>query len=519
MKLTDRVRPFLLRWDRLLAILAIAIPLLVTMVAGLFWMVEHGWLVAFIAASIAFGGVAGLIRLIVGWWRRRTPVAETRPPKKLHARINPEWSAREMRAFEVARAFIAEKTKTPQPWEDLVPLSIEVVRLVANASSEKGRGVMDFTIPEALLLVDRVAIRLRANIRDQVPFADSISVGTLQWLWEHREIVRRLKRHGMTAWRVIRAVKALPIAILREIEGAIAEGHASFITGEGTAIIQALLLEEVATAAVDLYSGNLRFSDTELLDMREAAGDEDRARLSTPDMPLRIAVAGQISAGKSSLINALLGSNLAETDVIPTTVASQTYSGELEGVPVMLLDTPGLDGSKRVADAVLDELVGVDLVLWTIRVNRPAREIDRAMIARYRKYFDELPARRSPSIIVVVTCVDEIIPGWPFLENLLSDAAISLVEDAVASVAKDLGDTQTHPVPVALRRPDWNVGTLRARVNSYVGEALMTQRNRLRIKGQTTGVLTEMSRAGRGLKQGLSIFKISAAAKDDTDVR
>lgn len=65
--------------------------------------------------------------------------------------------------------------------------------------------------------------------------------------------------------RVLRLIKSLPIAVLREIEGAIAEGHSSFVTGEGTAVLQTLLLEEVAAAAVHLYSGNLQFSDAELL--------------------------------------------------------------------------------------------------------------------------------------------------------------------------------------------------------------------------------------------------------------
>ena len=260
---------------------------------------------------------------------------------KLRARIDPDWSAREKRAFEAAREFIDGKTATALPWDQLRSGGGGGGPARRGRVGRRGERLLDFTIPEALLLVDRVSVRLRADIRDHVPFADSISVGTLHWLWEHREAARRVKTHGQTAWRVFRAIKSLPVAILREIEGAIAEGHASFVTGEGTAIVQALLLEEVAAAAIELYSGRLRFSDAELLDLRLAAGDEDRARLASPDAPLRIAVAGQISAGKSSLINALLGGDVAETDVIPTTDRPRTYSGELDGV------RDGLSGPAR----------------------------------------------------------------------------------------------------------------------------------------------------------------------------
>jgi predicted GTPase len=516
MKRIERIRSAMLRWDRLLAVVALAMPFLVAMLAGFAWMVEHGWLFAFIAVSISIGVLVGLTRIATSWRRRRSN-ADARPLARLHAKVDPDWSVGEKRAFETARNYIDEKTTTALPWEQLQPVAEEVVRRVANASGKQGKGVLNFTIPEALLLIDRVVVRLRGDIRDHVPFADSLSVGTLHWLWQHRDIARKVKTHGTTAWRVVRAINSLPVAILREIEGAIAEGHSSFVTGEGTAVVQALLLEEVAAAAVDLYSGKLRFSDAELLDLRLAAGEEDRARLATPDMPLRVAVAGQFSAGKSSLINALLGSNMAETDIIPTTDGFQAYLSDFGGVPTALLDMPGLDGSKRVMHTVLEDLVCADLVIWTIRANRPAREIDRAAIAELRQFFNERPERRMPPVIVVITCVDAIFPSWPFSENFLTDDAMTLVNDIVAAVEEDIGDTQVHPVPVALTEPDWNVDTLRDRVDGCVGEALMAQRNRLRVESNTSGVLSEVSRAGRGLSKGILAFSPRSLLKDDMD--
>jgi predicted GTPase len=514
-KLSDRFRPALLRWDRLLAIAALTLPFVVAMLTGFAWMVEHGWLIPFILASIGLGGIVGMIRPATSWWLRRKPEADSSPPAKLHVRVDPDWSASEKAAFETAREFIDAKTAKAVPWDQLQSIAEEVVRRVANASGKQGKGVLHFTIPEALLLADRVAVRLRADIRNHVPFADSISVGTLVWLWKHRETAQRVRTHGYTAWRVFRAVKSLPVAILREIEGAIAAGHTSFVTGEGTAIVQALLLEEVAAAAVELYSGRLRFSDAELLELRIAGGAEDHARLATPDTPLRIAVAGQVSAGKSSLVNALLGSNLAETDVIPTTERAQTYPADLDGVAAVFLDLPGLDGSKRVTDAVLEELRTSDMVLWTIRANRPAREIDRAALAQFHQHFHERPERRMPPVIVVVTCIDEILAGWPFPENLLTEAAMAVVTEIVAAVARDIDDAEAHPVSVVLTEPDWNVGTLHDRVGGHVGEALMAQRNRLRVESRTTGLRKEASRARRSLSRGFSILGSRTTSKDD----
>ncbi len=515
MKLTDRIRPFLLRWEWLLALTAIILPVLAASLAGFAWMFERGVLITFIVATISFSGLIGLTRFAVFRWRRRSSGTVARPPARLHARIDPDWSDDEKHALAVARAFIDEKTAAALPWDQFRPVAEEMVGRVANASGKQGKGMMDFTIPEALLLIDRVSIRLRADMRDHVPFADSVSIGTLYWLWQHREVARKVKSHGTTAWRVLRLIKSLPIAVLREIEGAIAEGHSSFVTGEGTAVLQALLLEEVAAAAVDLYSGNLRFSDAELLELGLASGEEDLARRAAAAGPLRIAVVGQISAGKSSLVNALLASNLAETDVIPTTDRAKSYPADCNGVPSVLVDMQGLDGSKRVTDTVLAELQRADLVIWTIRANRPAREIDRASIAQFYKFFEDQPARRMPPMIFVITCIDEILRDWPLPENVLTDEAMAVVTDIVAAVTREIGQPRIHPVPAVLTEPDWNVATLRERVDSYVGEALMTQRNRLRVESQKTGLLRETARARRGLSQAIAAFGPRVLGRND----
>ncbi|ANT60986.1 hypothetical protein AYJ57_11795 [Salipiger sp. CCB-MM3] len=516
MKLTERLRPVLLRWDRFLAVAALALPFVAAMIAGFAWMIEHGWLIEFIVASISLGGLVAAIRLIRIWLRSKG-AEDTPRPDQLHARIDPSWSEREITAFKAAQGFIAEKTSAALPWADLQPIAQEVVERVAAASGKGERGVLDFTVPEALLLIDRVAVRLRSDIRDKVPFSDSISVGTLLWLWDRRDVALKVKKHGWNAWRVIRAVKSLPTAILREIEGVIAEGHSSFVTSEGTAILQALLLEEVAAAAVELYSGRLKFSDSELLDLGLASSELDRARLAASDMPLRVAVAGQISAGKSSLINALMGSDLAEVDVIPTTDEARTYPTEFDGVETMLLDMPGLDGSAKLASKVAAELARADLIIWTVRANRPAREIDRATIAELRALVSGDPRRRMPPVVVAISCVDELLSVWPVPEGHLDDQAMERVTEVVMAVQSDIADARVtaNTIPVVLTEPDWNVDRLRARIESLLGPALDTQRNRLRIEGKTSGVLQETSRAGRGLRGALTAFGRKYTHADD----
>ncbi|MBW4963554.1 GTPase [Sulfitobacter sp. CW3] len=100
----------------------------------------------------------------------------------------------------------------------------------------------------------------------------------------------------------------------------------------------------------------------------------------------------EISAGKSSRVIALVASNVAETDVVPTTDRPKTYLADFNGVASVLVDMQGLDGSTRVTDTVLAELQRADLVIWTIRANRPAREVDRASIAQFYQFFEDQPS-------------------------------------------------------------------------------------------------------------------------------
>ena len=87
---------------------------------------------------------------------------------------------------------------------------------------------------------------------------------------------------------------------------------------------------------------------------------------------LRLAVFGRVGVGKSSLINALVGQRLLETDVAhgsPRRQQAVTWPLKLDGLQrVELIDTPGIDeidaaGRTRLATRVA---MGVDLVLLVI---------------------------------------------------------------------------------------------------------------------------------------------------------
>ena len=503
MRRIELFRAVFLRWESILSLTAIILPVIVSFLLGFFWMVEHGLLLHFIGASISLGALVALLRLTARRWQlRQSPVEDATELRTSGVDLSPEWGAEETALFEAARIEIRKRTAQPLPWAEIQTAALDIVNLVAQRSGR--RTGLDFTVPEALLLIEQISAQFRADIRGMVPLSDTISISTILWVWRQKGWAMQTANLGQKAWRIVRVVKNPPAGILREVESALSGGHSSYLTGEAIAILQGTLLEEVAKAAVDLYSGRLSFSDAELLQIQMDGAEIDRARLAEPDSPLRIAVIGQVSAGKSTLINALVSADRAETDAAPTTVRGAAYEIELGDFECFVFDLPGLDGAQKTREGILEEMKLADIIIFVTRANRPAREIDRSILAEWDAWFQTVPKRRRPPLVAVASCIDLLVENWPFAEHGIPPAALENIASTVTSIGAAIG-TKT-PIPVAATSPEWNIDAVRKELIGVLGEALMVQRNRARLAGPKRGAGHEFGRAGRGISKGLEML-------------
>jgi small GTP-binding protein len=160
----------------------------------------------------------------------------------------------------------------------------------------------------------------------------------------------------------------------------------------------------------DLLSG-LPFADD--ADARALA--ESLSRL---DELFLLVVVGEFNAGKSAFLNALLGRELLDEGVTPTTsrihllrfgerVARRAGPGGVEVLEapadllreVELVDTPGTNAIEREHEALTADFVPrSDLVLFVTSADRPFTESERAFLARVREW--------GKKVVVVINKVD-----------------------------------------------------------------------------------------------------------------
>jgi predicted GTPase len=433
-------------WPRLLPIIVFLIPLLVLLVMGFVHLFHMKWFFWWCLG-------AALLAMTVILIQRMMQHAASRPISATSSQPEVAWTCIETRAWEDVQAIAKQvESKPPTTLAEIQSVVLSVIVAVAHRLHHNTEfASAKFTLPDILLAVEKGVTDLRSQVIRRVPGSDVIHVSDLMSLHSLYE------KHGSVVKAVWFAYRAYRM-FLNPVQAAVQESKSAFESqGAGTAWnfvkgqFARVIIEELGRGAIDLYGGRLRVDAQELVAAVNAA-----APAITDAMAVRVVLVGQVNAGKSSLVNALMEDVRATVSELPTPNGLIELRLQHPDRPdLVLIDTPGLDGAGKGRDAMIDAVLNADLVLWVVSAASPARKLDQDTLNILQQTFDQRPDRKAAPVLIVATHVDRISPQreWlpPYDVQLPATGKATNIRMALDAISADLPHAKGFAVPVALR--------------------------------------------------------------------
>ncbi|MCC5873660.1 MAG: 50S ribosome-binding GTPase [Gammaproteobacteria bacterium] len=434
------------------ALAASLLPLLLLLPLGAVWLFQHGWLTYWLLAAAVLGvATYGLTR-----WLGRTAESAKATDTGPVAGPNPDFSPLDLAAWQSVQAVAREVDPAIVFDRDqlLQTARITIDAVARHYHPEARHPVWRFTLPELFMLTERVSGRLRRVLLAEVPGSHLMRVGDAVRLWEFKPLLGRGAKvvKGLNlVWRVARLVNpasALLAEARERLIGAALGDAGNWIQRRGAR----MWVEEVGRAAIELYSGRLELDAAEL-EAADHLGDDIQPAATAG--PVRLVIAGQTNAGKSSLINTLLDTRAAGVDVLPHTAAFESHELARDGqVEVILIDSPGLDTTADI-QTLSDLAWNADALLWVTAGHRADRSLDRVALDAIRARFAAEPRRRMPPVRVLVTHIDRLSPAreWspPYDLDAASSPKARNIAESLTMVASDLAMAPERLLPVRLQ--------------------------------------------------------------------
>ncbi len=469
-------------------------PPLVLAPLGWIWLVRAGGTWLFLAVGLACAMLAGLLML------RRTG-AKAQVPE-----VPPEdWPRREREALALVERFardVPTLSLTDQAEAlDLVRRTAE--RVARYYRPDASDPLTAFTLPEALLALQTAAGRVRRGLLDAVPLSDRVTVSQMLWAAAVADTAGTVAAYARRVWdryRVVRPVINPPGALLAEVSALFQNevyGAAKLgLKGRATRMI----VLETGRAAIDLYAGRMRLHPSEI-------GSDVEVPPEPEAVPVRLLVAGQGNAGKSSLVNALAQDVVAAVTPLPGAAGFACFRAtDPAGQACVLVDAPGLSDDPAAIEALAEQARMADAMLWTVSAVQPARHADALGLRAVRAAFARRPDLNPPPLLCVLTHIDQLRPfaAWdpPYDVAAPGSAKARSIRAAMDAVAGDLGLPLGDLVPVSMApgRAAYNVDALRERIAAVLPEARLAQLARAQATAGSAGWWTNVARTYRGVR-------------------
>ena len=465
------------RWAML--IVALLLPAASLLPFGSLWLWQHGYILHWaIGVCLLVVAVYHLQQKLIDPVAAPTVADDADPDPG-----DPGWTPGQAQAWDDVMRFAAQVNPERMTSRDAVlGLGLEAIEVVAKRlHPERADPLLQFTLPEALSVIERASVNLRRFLVTSFPLGDRITVAQFMWLYRWRGALDLVEK-GYDLWRVVRLLNPVA-AVTQELRERFTRQIYEMGREHLARRIARAFVKEVGRAAIDLYGGNLRVAPEQVKAHVTAASRQDMAAAEArAGEPVRILVAGQVGAGKSSLINALANAVEAVVDSLPATARFTPHRLVREGLPAaLIIDSPGLADSQHLP-ALIEAANACDMILWVTSAARAARQIDAAALEAIRQHFHAQANRRRPPILLILTHIDKLRPfnEWEPPYDLASPtrAKAQSIRGALEAAGAELGFAANEIVPVRIdiAVAPYNIDALWVKIIELMSEA---QRARL----------------------------------------
>lgn len=444
------------RWRLVLIAALLLLPVAVLAILGSYFLWhEHLWLYVWwpLTACMAAGYI-----LAWYWQRRRKLIAapEVTPSLIWTERDRAAWKLVEARAETAAQIdpnLLMDfnfYTKSGQE------MALELARFYHPGAADP---LSQLTIPEMLAVVELASYDLAELVDRYLPGGHFL---TLNHMRQAQQAARWYSTASNIYWMIS--------AVFSPIDTAARYLVSRFSTSQPWQMLQQNLLvwfytayvHRLGTYLIDLNSGRLKIGARRYRELVQAPdGDGEKVPVKRDDAEhvrsVTITLFGQVKAGKSSVVNALLGQQRARTDVLPATSEVERYELQPEGIQtrLVLLDTVGYGHAGPKADQLRvtqETAQQSDLLLFVTHARNPARQADVQMLKALHDWYTTRPDLRLPPILCVVTHIDLLSPAmeWspPYNWHEPTRPKEKQIAAAMEAVREQLGQHVTGIVPV-----------------------------------------------------------------------
>jgi uncharacterized protein len=412
-----------------------------------------------------------LVSMALGWflaWRWQRKNLLLRPPS---FDTPPHWTDRDAQALQLVKTRAEAAAKlSPKLFTDATFYFNTAQEMAQELAAFYHPGAKDpvsnLTVPEILAVIELAAHDLAQLVEKYLPGGHLMTIR--DWKFA-KQAADWMQSANKLYWAIATVFNPVD-AVMRYTASRVGLSTPMALLQENLLLwFYVAYVERVGHYMIEVNSGRLRVGVKrymELLEQRLPSVAIDQGQGTVPVLPppnpvkqVTVTLLGQVKAGKSSLINALLGEQRALTDVLPATNEVERYELKPKDIDttLVLLDTVGYGHTGPKADQLRTTQEAAkqsDLLLLVLHAVNPARQADLTMLKALKAWFASKPELKHPPVLAVVTHIDLLKPSleWapPYHWLKPTRPKEQSIYQALVAVREQMGEYLVGVVPVNL---------------------------------------------------------------------